>query len=128
MTFQIFSLSVKQRCLSIIILLFSTCSVQATGEATLIEQWLHLEKQKSALTTFVQATTSALAIQVKIQSTQFAEINHYLLQLSLHINDKSTFNHVNLLLQQKHLIKSEQTYIRSKETEAINLQALLGRA
>ncbi|AOT07989.1 DUF3450 family protein [Pseudoalteromonas luteoviolacea] len=32
-------------------LLFSTCSVQAMDETQLIEQWLNLEKQKSALTT-----------------------------------------------------------------------------
>ncbi|MCF6439357.1 DUF3450 domain-containing protein [Pseudoalteromonas luteoviolacea] len=114
MTFQIFPLSVKQRCLSIIILLFSTCSVQANDETKLIEQWLNLEKQKSALTAAWQQRKETLEQQIILLSKEQTSLKQLIAKN--HKNQSSVSEQRELLASQK--IKLEQS--NAKLTTQLN--------
>ncbi|WP_080760213.1 DUF3450 family protein [Pseudoalteromonas luteoviolacea] len=74
MRLKIIPLNVEQRYLNIIMLLFSAWSVQAMEETQLIEQWLNLEQQKSALTTSWQNRQGHLQLKRELLSKEQAAL------------------------------------------------------
>ncbi|AOT07984.1 tetratricopeptide repeat protein [Pseudoalteromonas luteoviolacea] len=94
-------------------------------------QWLitNLSEQSalSAQNKSLMLSTQAQILEAKNRHTE--ALAHYQNALDTDPNNQNALlSFAHLLLQQKHYIKAEQMYIRAEAFEALQLQALLGRA